>query len=268
MNKFNASLLLILMSFFANAQKLPNIQTASMRAPANIKIDGKANEWDNKFQAYNKATDVFYTIANDNNKLYLVVQATDEYIIKKIIWGRVIFSINRQAKKEDASNITVTYPIIDRKERPNINFKEMPSIIQGNTASVAQADSFMNLSNKRLAEKSKTIRVTGIKGLDTLISIYNTDGIKTAIGFNNKLVYTYELAIDLQVLGLNANIADKFFYNLILSELPVDDRPGINITRAPNGEITSVSIDKSQYNSSADVFMHTTDFWGEYTLTK
>ena len=252
----------------AIAQKLPNIQTASLRVPANIKVDGKATEWDNQFQAYNKATDVFYTVANDNNKLYLTLQATDEYIIKKILWGRMIFSINRLAKKQDANAITITYPVIDRKERPTINFKEIPKLIEGNMASIAQADSFSNLANRRLAEKAKMIKVTGVKTLDTLISVYNTDGIKTAIRFDNKMIYTYELAVDLKALGLTANNSDKFYYNLMLAELPIDDRPGINITRAPNGEIMSVSIDKSQTNAGTNIFMYTTDFWGEYALAK
>lgn len=31
--------------FTANAQKLPNVQQAGVRAPAMIKIDGKTTEW-------------------------------------------------------------------------------------------------------------------------------------------------------------------------------------------------------------------------------
>ena len=38
----------------AHAQKLPKVQKTSIRAPENIKIDGKANEWDNKYQAFNR----------------------------------------------------------------------------------------------------------------------------------------------------------------------------------------------------------------------
>ncbi len=268
MKYLNLLLTALVISNIAIAQKLPNVQTASLRAPANVKVDGKATEWNNIFQAYNKATDIFYTVANDDNKLYLTLQTKDEYIIKKIMWGRATFSINKLAKKQDATTITITYPVIDRKERPAINFKEIPKIVEGNKTSVAQADSFMNLANKRLAEKAKMIKVTGINTLDTLISVYNTDGIKTAIGFDNKMTYTYELAVDLKVLGLNAKNADKFYYNLMLTELPIDDRPGINITRAPNGEIMSVSIDKSQTNAGTNIFMYTTDFWGEYTLAK
>jgi hypothetical protein len=266
--KFRLSIVLILITYAANAQKLPNVQTVTVPAPVNVKIDGKANDWNNQFQAYNKATDVSYTIANDKDKLYLVLQSTDEFIIKKMIWGRVIFSINKAAKKEDPNNIMISYPIIDRKDRPAINFKEMPKIIDGNPASVTAANEFMNLSNRRLAEKSKLIKVTGVKGLDTLISVYNADGIKAASAFDNKMAYTYELAIDMKMLGLSANSADKFYYNIMLNELPFDDIPGIAITRAANGEITSVTINKSQTNPGTDIFRHTTDFWCEYVLVK
>ncbi|HCN82336.1 MAG TPA: hypothetical protein DIT07_01770, partial [Sphingobacteriaceae bacterium] len=70
-------LYLIIIPVTTSAQKLPNIQEASLRAPAGIKVDGKATEWNNQFQAYNKATEIFYTISNDDDKLYLAVQATD-----------------------------------------------------------------------------------------------------------------------------------------------------------------------------------------------
>ena len=45
----------ILFVLSANAQKLPNTQETSLRAPANLKVDGKPTEWNNQFQAYNKA---------------------------------------------------------------------------------------------------------------------------------------------------------------------------------------------------------------------
>jgi len=60
----------LMIGFFANAQKLPEVQTVNLRAPAGIKIDGKPTEWDSKFQAYNKSTNAFYTIANDDDNLY------------------------------------------------------------------------------------------------------------------------------------------------------------------------------------------------------
>ena len=50
------SILFAVITFTATAQKLPNVQATSLRAPANIKIDGKATEWNDKFQAYNHST--------------------------------------------------------------------------------------------------------------------------------------------------------------------------------------------------------------------
>ncbi len=40
-------------------RKLPNVQQVSLRAPANINIDGKTTEWNNRFQAYNDTTHVY-----------------------------------------------------------------------------------------------------------------------------------------------------------------------------------------------------------------
>jgi len=115
-----SSLLLGSACLSTNAQKLPNVQTASLRAPANTKIDGKPTEWDNKFQAYNHATEVYYTLANDDDKLYLVVQATDRQIINKIIGGGVTFTVQKSGKKNDKGGISITYPLFAPRDRPMV----------------------------------------------------------------------------------------------------------------------------------------------------
>ena len=63
------TLLVSTISLVVHAQKLPNKQEISFQAPTNIKIDGKASEWNNQFLAYNNATDIYYTIANDDKNL-------------------------------------------------------------------------------------------------------------------------------------------------------------------------------------------------------
>ena len=49
---------------FGLAQSLPNTQIKYLDIPSSIKIDGKANEWNNQFQAFNHNTNIFYSIAN------------------------------------------------------------------------------------------------------------------------------------------------------------------------------------------------------------
>jgi len=264
----------------AAAQKLPNVQTASVRAPANIKIDGKTAEWNGKFQAYNHATDIFYTVSNDDSKLYLTVQAVDKLVINKIMSGGITFTIQRSGKKTDKGGISITYPLFEKKNKPfvppTVGNKALPgdeiSTPGGTGGHVAgtkesQDESMMTIYNKSL-DASKYISVTGIKTTDSLISAYNTDGIRVAQLFDNKMQYTYELAIDLKLLGLQANDASKFAYHIsinpfIPADISADLTASVHTPAKPVAGLGAVIADDGMSGSAA-----TTDMWGEYTLSK
>src|ERR1700744_4874348 len=117
----------------ANAQKLPNVQPAGIRAPADIKMDGKTTEWNNQFQAYNRATDIYYTLANDDDHLYLTVQATIPDIINKIIGGGITLTIQKSGKKNDKDGISITYPIFTKENRPSLGISRRISVENGVT---------------------------------------------------------------------------------------------------------------------------------------
>ncbi len=279
----------------ANAQKLPNIQNTSLRAPANIKIDGKATEWHNKFLAYNKATDVYYSMANDDDKLYLVVQATDPAIINKIIGGGITLTIQKSGKKTDKDGISITYPIFDKKSRPYVHSSQIVgnsiltvsgddvTIMPRNSVDGARAakpadpkefqgDSIMAIYNKRLENNSKYIGVTGIKGIDSLISVYNTSDVKTAELFDSKIVYTYELAVSLTQLGLSVSDGTKFAYHITINGSSPFSIPNIAFTgNQTDAPVKSVTPEGGGGGSQIAALMGQsapTDFWGEYTLVK
>jgi hypothetical protein len=258
----------LLFSVFANAQKLPVTQTASVKAPANIKIDGKPTEWNNKFQAYNKAIQAFYTISNDDKKLYLTLQATRKEIINKIINGGVSFTVVKGPKQVLNNGITVTFPVFDEKDRPNININAMAQIVPGTVESDKLSDSLMKANNSILSDKAKLIRLTGVKDLDTLISMYNTDGIKARAQFGKNMAYTYELAIDLKLLDLSAADLTKFNYNITLNEVEIDYVPGIVITRNEDGTIVNMYMADTKLANSYISALSSTDCWGTYTLVK
>ena len=102
---------LLVTCFTAQAQKLPGVQQAGLRAPAQIKIDGKTTEWNNQLQAYNKATGIYYTLSNDDGNLYLTIQAKDRLVIRKILSGGIVFTANRSVKKVD-EHVSVTFPLM------------------------------------------------------------------------------------------------------------------------------------------------------------
>lgn len=166
----NLSLLLALtgwLSLSANAQKLPTVQPTGLYAPANIKIDGKAAEWDNKFQAYNKNTSVFYTMANDADNLYLVVQGTDRVIIDKILTNKLSLTVFNE---KDKSMVPITI------STPSIKGPYLNNLIRN-----VATDSIVSLTNKAFDANFKELKITGISAIpDPAISIYNDYGIKFA----------------------------------------------------------------------------------------
>jgi len=264
----------------AKRAKLPSVQQISLRAPVNIKIDGKTTEWNDQFKAYNTSDDIFYTLSNDDKNLYLTLQAVNYTIVNKILGGGVSLTINIGGKRNFKSGINITYPMINKHDRIWVNSSAMPEIIPGNAVSVMQADSFMNNNNLRLGNKSKFIMVTGIKGVDTLISVYNQDGIKAASQFNNKMIYTYELAISLKLLGMAGNDPVKFAYNIKLPGVDMDAALGQVTIRDEDGNLRhylapGVTVADIKNNPPSlpskvnlSVFQSPTDFWGEYTLAK
>jgi hypothetical protein len=257
----------LLIAFTANAQRLPDIQKESLRAPANIKVDGKITEWDNKLHAFNKSTEIFYTISNDDNRLYLTVQANRRNIIDKIINGGIAFTV-KKGRKNDPAGATVSYPVFKGNDRPNIDFKTFDDISPRAADAQQQANDVMDLSNRGINEFSKFIKVEGIKDVDTLISVYNTDGINARSAVDNKLAYTVELAIDLKLLELSVSEQPKFNYNISLTAVGQADIPEIKVEDLTEGLTKGNPLERrkkaDQYSSSR----FSTDFWGEYTLAK
>ncbi len=267
----------------ANAQSLPKVQQVSVKAPANIKIDGKTADWGDKFEAKNPTTDLLYTLANDDKKLYLVAQTDVETVIKRITNGGIKLVIQKNGSKSEIGAVTVKFPY-RQKGAATLTFSFLPSTAirvthfkNGNTTTTVKGmqplskdeeekmiDSLMKEYNKKLIGNLKWIYTHGITDIDSLIPIYNDKGIEAAVLFDKK-AYTYELAIDLKTLGLSAANGDKFSYHLI-----VNAEPNKYAVTLSNGiwmpGVTEET--KQQVEALYTPFGATTDFWGEYTLAK
>ncbi|MEO6521645.1 MAG: hypothetical protein ABIN91_08205 [Mucilaginibacter sp.] len=258
--------LLFAISISAHAQRLPAVQKDPLRAPANVKIDGKATEW-GQYQAYNKATVVYYSIANDNENLYLLVKAEKANMIKKSIMAGITLIINRSAKKNDTlGQVSITFPLIPRKEQFRINedVDKMHRDVKDTASMSRRADTLMRLANKDIDATSKLILIKGVKDIaDTLVSIYNEENVQASSRFDNKMNYIYELSVPLKYLGFSMDKRGPFAYHVKLNG--ASSRyvyEGSFTIRYVNGQQT---ISGNQINQD---WVNTTDFWGEYTLIK
>jgi len=253
-----------------NAQKLPAKQAGSLRSPPNIKIDGKATEWNNKFQAYDHATNVFYTLSNDDDNLYLTIQSTDRLISKKIIAGGVKFTLNTSGKKNGSDPVAITFPVNEAS-----TYSKISSILNGISLKEQNPlvrDSLQSKINTELENSEKEIKITGIRAItDTLISVYNMQGIKACIQFDGKGALTYELAIPIKLSGITYDT--KFMYNILLTGLSFSGNSH-NVTLSDGSMMTVIRKDRSSAESAAqiaeeyDTLHNSTDLWGDYTLAK
>lgn len=248
------------------AQNLPNIQKNSVNIPANMKIDGNLSEWNNVLQAYNHNIQAYYTIANDDANLYLAIQAKNPDIETKIIKGGITFTINHSEKKNDPNAVSIKFPIVLNAVKSNITqgIKEQLTLQNNSTA----IDSLVTLLNKQLSTNVKYINVTGIKAIqDSMLSVFNTEGIKVSGKFDNKGVLTYEIVLPLALLGMNINSQVNFSYNIKLNGFSLYDGP-VYVHQTNAGPVLVGTINGPRPTDNQRYQSITTDFWGQYTLTK
>ncbi|GAB3929837.1 hypothetical protein GCM10028827_24410 [Mucilaginibacter myungsuensis] len=245
----------------ANAQKLPAVQILPVRAPANVKVDGKAEEW-GEMKAYNKATSIAYTVANDESNLYLIAKITDTEIASKVIRGGITLGVNLESKKNTKDAPSVTFPKYENEKQVLI----IPT-------RPMRTDSFVMIRNTMISERLKDIGVSELQGLPNgLISLYNDMGIKAAARFDADMNFIYELAVPLKYLGLNVADKKKFNYNVKLTGImanggqvhTLNGRDDVLMFTSASGQVLGLGRNDPR-NMELN---YPTDFWGTYTLIK
>lgn len=277
-----------LIAFCSFAQKLPDIQTTNLNAPTSIKVDGKLMEWNDTFAAENKRTEIFYSIANDEKNLYLVLKSASSSNTNKILAGGITFSVNTQGKKKEKESYSVTYPLIKRVQSGGRQGQNRQGGqggqggFQNRTQQTPQQrDSVALVTRKEQLSTVKELKVGGFKTItDTLVSIYNEYGIKAFGAFNAKGTYVYELAIPLSLLELSINDKNEFVYQIKVNGLSAMGfgGGGGNAGRGNGGNFGGNGGGNfgggarpggggfgGGTNSTTDM-MSPTDFWGKYTL--
>lgn len=203
-------ILLVLPALKIIAQShLKDTQVNSVWAPTDVKIDGRINEWEDHFEAYNKSTRLFYTLSNNEKYLYLALTSTDPSNISKIMAGGITFTINTSGKKRDKEAYSLTFPVVNRIQRGSRGRGA------GRSAAPGTDTAALSAARKQLIASSKEIKVVGFKKMtDSLISIYNEYGIKVAIGYDSLGNYSYELALPLKLLELSAKQVQEIAYQV------------------------------------------------------
>ncbi|GAB2982856.1 hypothetical protein GCM10027049_19600 [Mucilaginibacter puniceus] len=268
-SKLAITIVTLSLAFTAYAQKLPNLQTTSLRIPPNSKIDGKTTEWNNNFQAYNNATSIFYTMANNAEFVYLIAHVKDPAVIERMTYNGFTFEIykNENPLNKDLVSITVPY---SRNKYFSLNFSKPTR------PDTLLEKSILKENNALLSKFHKYMVVKGMQGLDS-VAVYNDAGIGFAEAFDSNNDYIMELQLPVKYIKLLSGDNSKFSYRLVINGQP-DFGPvrGIGMVSA-NGISSPVSPRDVTPEMQAAVDEAVariakknapTDFKAEYTLAK
>ena len=245
-----ASSLLGIVPLCLIAQKLPNIQNVGVWLPENVKIDGKLNEWRDILRAYNKSNRLQYTLANNDKYLYLAIKSTDKATIGKIMAGGV--------------NLTVKFP--DEKQKPTLGIMYPLTNVKYKSNVYAYMDSTKVPDIILMAKEMKVFNLKAIP--DSLISIYNSYGIKISISYS-KQILIYELLLPLNVLDIPYSEGLKFNYNIKLEGTLLSEEAN-NLPNSPPPPPVGLPSNRSPTSTAGLAYeMRTpTDFSGKYALYK
>ena len=241
--------------------RLPNVQLNSVRLPDGFKLDRKVSVWPDTMQAFNHNNNIYYTLANNDEQLYLVIKCQDPATIKKIVGGGISLRVNNLDQRNSDAKITITYPVLDVTYRARVG----TDLIRMDN-SRDSSESLSTLINKDLTLGAKQIKVQGLNGVnDSLISIYNKENIKAKLLYDGKILI-YKLSIPLKFVT-GGSIKDQFYYNIMLN--------GINaaihtVTPKHNDDVVTVTAIPKGYSGSSGASLnyerYPTDFWAEYKL--
>ncbi|RZA02054.1 MAG: hypothetical protein EOP47_08390 [Sphingobacteriaceae bacterium] len=252
--KYTSGLLLILScTFTAFSQKLPEKQETGVYASSNVKLDGKITEWGN-LQAYNPATEISYTMANDDNNLYFVCSSIIPETIQKIQLSGITLTISPVDKKSVVEPVAITYPIVPWVNvQINYDLREKAPL----------KESLVSTINDKISGYLKEIKISGVKDFpEGSIPVYNDKGIVGGHYISKDKVYTYELSFPLSLIRSLLNDKDTFNYKVQVNGMGKDV-----ITVGGVGPGMSAPSDKpaqpgASYNTAPTYFNAT------YTLSK
>jgi hypothetical protein len=261
-------LLLLAGTLFASAyaQRMPNKQEGALKISKKIKIDGMPLEVGGQFKAFNNATGLFYTIANNDRLLYIVLQANEPEIINKIALTGVKFTVKSVDDKN--ARVSLTYPA--QSKEMHVYFNLIARKSQKPDTSGKSVDSIMAANNKKATENFKRIRVEGLANADT-ISIYNDLGIEAFGKFDRKKAFTVEMALPLEILRNEINQANTFAYELTVNGAPpIYVGPAVATTGSTDPAATARA--EAEFQKAVEIVnakrTAPTNVSGEYTLAK
>lgn len=207
---------LILLSVIhtVKAQSAPGTGKLS-RPPAQVIVDGDLKDWGDSLRYYNEEKKLYYTLANDQENLYLAVRFNDRTEQERVVRAGLTLGINTKGKKKDVYSIT--FPVADASSMEDM--KSRMSEMQDQMANGPGPADREEMRRARLT-KLRNIKVTGFKDVENeIITTSNTYGFKTALDYDADGNLVYEAAIPLKFFDANDIAKSEWAFDIKINGL-------------------------------------------------
>jgi hypothetical protein len=268
------SLILLVFLFGCSSQKAAVTESES-KLPGTyleaVTIDGKPDEWSNVPHDLSQGSTVEYSVANNNNNVFILMRVPNLLEQAKILQGGMDVWVSTNNKKDKHTGIT--YPVKgelgDLPQKP-LAPGEKPDVKQQHLQLAAQI-----ISMQRFGFKPE---------YNTVQSIRQNTGFSAAINWDANNVMIYELTIPfsafetavtadhleigISIHGIdrpkNNSQSENTSYNDGLGSMGGGRRGGGNFGNRMQG---SRRAENNNYNQREKLYVQET-FWTEYAVTK
>lgn len=197
--------------------------------PGKITIDGNLNDWGDSLRYYNPEKKLNYTLANDQQNLYLAIRFNDRMEQERIMRAGLTWSVNPKGKKKDAYSLT--FPVA---EQNGAQIQALPKPEDNNTPEQRERMNRDEMRKARLTQL-RNMKVTGFKDIDyDIITTTNSYGFKAALNFDEEGNLIYEAAIPLKFFEADDIVKNEWAFNIKVNGI---SRPsgGNSEGRGPGG---------------------------------
>ncbi|MBD1394035.1 hypothetical protein [Mucilaginibacter glaciei] len=201
----------------ANAQS--NKPGNMLAPPARVLVDGSLKEWGDSLRYINDEKKIPYTLANDQENLYVAIRISDRTEQARILNAGITISIDPKGKKKEA--FTMTFPLSDPGTKTQLGYRK------DDNGDLSQQDRD-ELMRERITTL-RNIKVTGFKDVAyEMITTSNTYGFKAAVDYDKDGKLVCEAAIPLKFFHADSPSKNEWAFNFKINgvQKPAAGGPG------------------------------------------
>ncbi len=233
-NRLSGTIAIFLLMILFFSCKTQNVYTGIWLESPDLLSKSTIQSMEN--MQYNKGTKMFYSLYNDNERIYVLMSVNDRTIQKKILIAGLTLWIDTVAKKKKQFGITFPRAGSMKNSFSKMNKEQMMQQVQN--SGMQQSINYAEL-NQKFSNNLQDMEIVGFNHKKKTEIVFNqsNNGIKASIQFDEEGTLHYQASIPLNFVFNNPDEYLKSTYKMFSFgfETGAIDMPSMATGRMPMG---------------------------------